>query len=214
MLRRTMWCLFLAGFAGFGGGRGATALRAQQPSEPFVPGDLISLVVEGDSTLSGIFTVGPGPALTFPVIGQISLVGVRRADLESQLRERLGRYLRNPVVHAKALIRLMIVGEVSKPGVYAVPTDQVLADVLTVAGGPTPGAKVTGIRIERGDRRLLEGDRLQAALARAVTVDDLNLRAGDRIVVPRQRDPESTWRILGIATGSLMAVYGILRLSK
>jgi hypothetical protein len=47
-----------------------------------------------------------------------------------------------------------------------------------------------------------------------MTVDDLNLRAGDRIVVPRQRDPESTWRILGIATGSLMAVYGILRLSK
>jgi polysaccharide export outer membrane protein len=209
-----MWCLLLAGLAGWGGGWRVTALRAQQPSEPFVPGDVIRLVVEGDSTLSGIFTVGPGPALTLPVIGEISLVGVRRADLESQLRERLGRYLRNPIVHAKALIRLMIVGEVNKPGVYAVSTDQVLADALTVAGGPTPGARVTGIRIERGDRRFLEGDRLQAALARGMTVDDLNLRAGDRIVVPRLRDPESTWRILGFATGSLLAVYGILRLSK
>jgi len=189
-------------------------LRGQQPGEPFTPGDVISLTVEGDSVLNGTFTVGPGPALTLPVIGAVPLAGARRADLELHLREYLGRYLRNPVVHAKALIRLMIVGEVAKPGVYAVPTDLVVADALMLAGGPTAGAKVTAIRIERGDRSLVDGDRMQAALARGMTVDDLNLRAGDRIEVPRGREPGSTLRILSIAGGSLMTIYGIIRLAK
>src|SRR2546430_1455465 len=120
---------------------GATAMGAKQPREPFIPGDVISLAVEGDSTLSGTFTVGAGPALTLPVIGEISLAGVRRADLESHLREHLGRFLKNPVVHAKALIRLLIVGEVAKPGVYAVPADLVLADALTLAGGRPRGRR-------------------------------------------------------------------------
>jgi protein involved in polysaccharide export with SLBB domain len=207
MLRGAM-CLLLAGLAG------VTALRAQQPSETFTPGDVISLVVDGDSGLSGTFQVGPGPALTLPVIGEISLAGVRRADLESHLRQHLGRFLRDPVVHAKALIRLVIVGEVAKPGIYPVPTDLALADALKLAGGPTPAAKVTAIRIVRGDRRLVDGDRMQTALARGMSVDDLNLRAGDRIEVPRGREPGSTLRILSIAGGSLMTIYGIIRLSK
>jgi polysaccharide export outer membrane protein len=164
--------------------------------------------------LSGTFIVGPGPALTLPVIGEISLAGVRRADLEPRLREHLGRFLKNPVVHAKALIRLLIVGEVAKPGIYAVPTDLVLADALMLAGGPTPAAKVTAIRIERGDQRLAEGDRLQAALARGMTVDDLNLRAGDRIDVPRGRDSGSTLRTMSVAAGGLMTIFGILRVIK
>jgi len=193
---------------------GAAALRGQQPNEPFTPGDVISLTVEGDSLLNGTFTVGPGPALTLPLIGEVPLAGVRRAEVEPHLRQYLGRYLRNPVVHAKALIRLLIVGEVAKPGVYAVPTDLVVADALNLAGGPTAAAKVTAIRIERGNQRLVDGERLQAALARGMTVDDLNLRAGDRIAVPRQRDPEATWRIMGIAVGGLLSVYGIIRLSK
>ena len=107
-LRTTL--LVLAGLAG------AAALPAQQGTEGFQPGDVIRLEVEGDTVFTGTFTVGPGPALTLPVIGQISLVGVRRAEVEAQLKEQLSRYFKNPVIHAKALIRLSIVGEGPRPG--------------------------------------------------------------------------------------------------
>ncbi len=211
IVRRRATVMLLAGLAA---GGWATGLRGQQPSEPFTPGDVISLQVEGDSLLNGTFTVGPGPGLTLPVIGAVPLAGVRRADLEPHLRGYLGRYLRNPVVHAKALIRLLIVGEVAKPGVYAVPTDLVVADALMLAGGPTAAAKVTAIRVERGNQRLLDGDRMQAALAQGMTVDDLNLRAGDRLDVPRMRESGSTWRIMSFAAGSLISLYGIVRLAR
>lgn len=194
---------------------GATGLGAQQPTEGFQPGDVIRLEVEGDTLFTGTFTVGPGPALMLPVIGEIPLVGVRRVALEPHLRQQLGRYLRNPVIHAKALIRLSILGEVAKPGIYAVPTDLVLADAVMVAGGPTQDAKFAATRIERGSQRLLEGDRLQQALARGLTVDDLNLRAGDQIVVPQaRRDPESKWRVLGLILTVPVAIFTITRLGK
>jgi len=208
---RTM-LLMLVGLAG----APLPPLGAQQASEGFQPGDVVRLEVEGDTLFTGTFTVGPGPALALPVIGEIPLAGVRRVALEAHLQQQLGRYLRNPVIRAKALIRLSILGEVAKPGIYAVPTDLVLADAVMVAGGPTQEAKFAATRIERGSRRLLEGDGLQQALARGLTVDDLNLRAGDQIVVPQEarRDPESRWRIIGIIVSIPVAIYTITQLGK
>ena len=206
-LRTTL--LVLAGLAG------AAALPGQQSTVGFQPGDVIRLEVEGDTVFTGTFTVGPGPGLTLPVIGEISLVGVRRAEVEAQLKEQLSRYFKNPVIHAKALIRLSVVGEVTRPGIYPVPTDLVLADVLMVAGGPTHEAKFAATRIERGDQRLVDAKELQQALGRGLTVDDLNLQAGDRITVPREvHDPEGPWRILGVLLSVPAAIYIVTRFSK
>src|SRR5256886_11500544 len=118
------------------------------PATGFQVGDQISLQVEGDTALSHTFTVGAGPALTLPVIGAIPLAGVQRAVVETYLTQQLGRYVKSPVVHAKALVRLSILGEVERPGFYAVPADAVMGDALMVAGGPTRDAQGGGRRRE------------------------------------------------------------------
>ena len=195
---------------------GAAALAAQDATKQFQPGDVIRLDIEGDTVLSGTYTVGPGPALTLRVIGAIPLSGVPRAGIEAHLREQLARYLKDPVIHAQALIRLSIVGEVARPGIYAVATDLVLADALMLAGGPTQEAQFAATRIERGRRQVVGGDRLQQALAGGLTVDDLNLRAGDRIYVPpgARRDAEAKWRIAGLVVTAAATVFTIIRLTK
>src|SRR6267378_4574583 len=144
---------------------GVAQVSAQTRATLFQVGDRILLRVEGDSALSDTFTVVAGPALRLPAIGEISLAGVRRTDLEAHLTRELGRYLKDPVVQARALIRVSVVGEVTRPGYYAVPTDLVLADALMVAGGPTQDAKVDQLRILRGGSALWSGNRLQGAIA-------------------------------------------------
>ena len=94
---------------------------AQDSTDEFQIGDRILLRVEGDSSLTDTFTVSRGPALVLRVIGELSLAGVRRADVEPYLARQIGRFLKDPVVHARALIRLSILGEVGRPGFYAVP---------------------------------------------------------------------------------------------
>ena len=189
------------------------AAQVKEKGDTFQLGDKVLLMVEGDTTLSDTFTVVAGPALRLPVIGDIALAGVTRSGVEPYLREQLQRYLKHPVVHAHALIRLAIVGDVARPGFYAVPADLVLSDVLMAAGGPSKDAKVDKLRIQREDAELWSGNKLQAAIARGATVDQLGLRAGDRIVVPgKGLDTGQKAQILGVLVTIPVAIYGITRI--
>jgi polysaccharide export outer membrane protein len=179
----------------------------------FQVGDRVSIRVEGDTILTNTYTVGPGPTLVLPEIGVIALRGVRRTEAETYLRQQIGRYLKDPVVHAKALLRVSVIGEVQHPGFYSVAFDAALEDALMQAGGPTRDAKVPAMRVEREGKTVLQGDSLQLALARGLSADQVGLRDGDRFVLPRMavKDPESTWRILGILVTIPVAIYGITR---
>ncbi len=195
----------------------AAPARAQagKGTTPFQVGDRILLRVEGDSALSDTFTVVTGPALRLPDIGEISLADVPRSDVESYLTRELGRYINDAAVEARALIRISLMGEVARPGFYAVPIDLVLPDALMLAGGATSMARIDRISVMRGKASILDESALQAAVARGATLDELGMRAGDRIMVPRgTNDPESKWRIAGLVISSLAAVVGIVALTR
>jgi len=178
----------------------------QAPQSDFEQGDQILLEVEGDTQFTHAFSVGPGPALTLPVIGAIPLKGVRRADVETYLKQQLGRYVKNPVVHAKVMVRLGVLGEVEHPGFYALPSGAVVSDALMAAGGPTRDAKFASARIERDGSGLFDGSAFQDAVTRGLTIDGMGLRTGDRIIVPRRNDTERTFRILGLLVSIPVAI--------
>src|SRR5712675_1844786 len=110
-MKHSRWSLILAAALLATGVPRAGAAQTQKRTTGFQVGDRILLVVEGDSALSDTFTVVAGPAIELPVIGAVSLAGVTRAGVEAHLVRELGRYLKNPVVHARPLIRLSILGE-------------------------------------------------------------------------------------------------------
>jgi polysaccharide export outer membrane protein len=193
----------------------ADRAAAQKPTTDFRVGDRILLLVEGDSALSDTFTVVAGPALRLPAIGEVSLAGVRRTDLEAHLTRELKRYLKDPVVHARALIRVSVLGEVVHPGFYALPLDLVLSDALMVAGGTTQDARLDRLRILRGGSALWSGNKLQGAIARGATLGELGLHAGDRIDVPAggRRDPDSKWRVAGLVVTTLATIVTVITLT-
>jgi protein involved in polysaccharide export with SLBB domain len=195
-----------------------TLLAAQKgknaPQGDFDVGDQILLEVEGDTVFSHPYSVAAGPALPLPIIGAIPLAGVRRANIETYLTQQLARYLKNPVVHARVLVRIGVLGEVEHPGFYPVPSTAVVSDALMAAGGPTKDAKFASARIERGGSGLYEGSAFQDAVSRGMTIDAMGLHTGDRIVVPRRHDTESTVRIIGILVGLPVAILGIKQLAK
>ena len=190
------------------GGAGGAASRssiamihARLSDGDFRPGDRVWLVVEGEPQLpdrpepaqpprtierqlSDTFTVGPARELTLPVIGVISLRGVLRAELEPYLTQQIASSVKDPVVHAKSLIRVSVSGAVAKPGFYFLPADAALSDALTAAGGPTQDAKLDKLRVERSGRRILQGKELRLAFSDGRTLDEMRLQAGDQFIVP------------------------------
>jgi protein involved in polysaccharide export with SLBB domain len=214
---RLRWLGVIAALLLCGGVRPLVAqsqVAQSSAATPFQVGDRILLSVEGDSALSDTFTVVAGPAIRLPYIGDISLANVPRTQVESYLTQQLGRYIHDAAVRARALIRVSVMGQVARPGFYAVPVDLVLPDALMVAGGATQDARLEKLQILRGTTALWRSDALQAAIARGATLEDLGVRAGDRIEVPRGiSDPESKWRIAGIIIGSLATAVGVIALT-
>ena len=193
----------------------AAVIRVRLAEGDFQVGDRISLVVEGEQALSDTFSVRDGRMLRLPTIGDVSVAGVLRSELEAHMQMTIGKFLRDPVVRARSLIRVSLLGEVSKPGFYVVPTDMVLSDALMLAGGPTPAARLQRLRIERDGDAIWSDAPLQKALAEGQTIEQLNLRAGDQVVVPRRATGffnESAVRTVGALLAIPVAIYGLVKL--
>jgi protein involved in polysaccharide export with SLBB domain len=193
--------------------REAALIRARLAEGDFQVGDQVALTVEGEESLTGAFVVQAGPALVLPQIGRVSLGGVLRSELEPHLRGELGRFIRDPVVHARSSIRLVVSGGVGKAGYHVVPTSTVFSDLLMVAGGPARDARLKEMRVERGDRVIWHGDALQQAIIEGRTLDQLSIRAGDHVVVPEKSGSGGLARALqttGMVVGPITLLVGTL----
>ncbi len=171
----------------------------------FQIGDRVILRVQGEEPLSDTFTVRAGPALDLPIVGEIPLAGVLRSELEVHLRTQLSRFIRDPVVNARSLMRVAVVGEVNSPGFHLVAPETPLADLFSAAGGATRDANLRGIVIERDERVIWSGEALQAALSEGRTLDQLSLRAGDSVELPG-RPSSSFFRNLALTIPPLLSV--------
>lgn len=190
----------------------APPARAQVPTAGIQPGDRILLAVAGEPTLSDTFTVGAGPSLVLPGFGSVSLAGVPRDGLTPHLTTFLATYLNRPVVTAQVLLRLGVIGEVARPGFYALPADAVLQDLVMAAGGLTSSARIERAELVRADVVLVKTDPTRRAMAEGRTFDALALRSGDALRIPRRPDQESRVRIItGLVTLPL-AIYAITRI--
>lgn len=165
----------------------AAVVRTRLEEGDFQIGDRVVLRVEGEPQLSDTVAVGAGRTLQLPDLGPIPLTGVLRSELEEHLTAELGRYLQDPVVHASSLIRIAVLGSVGSQGFYTMPASALIEEALMRAGGPAGNAALNRAHILRGDQVIWQGDALQDAIRMGRTLDQLSLRAGDRIMVPERK---------------------------
>jgi protein involved in polysaccharide export with SLBB domain len=190
----------------------ADLIRARLDSGDFRPGDRILLVVQGEKELSDTFTVGMATDLTLPQIGVVPLTGVLRAELLDRLTQVLRRYLRNPVVHVRSMIRVSVEGEVNRPGFYAIAPETPLMDAFSAAGGLTRDARLQKMRVERDGVIVLGGRDLEHAVRRGRSLDALNLRAGDQVYIPRRPDFTRTAQVITLLLSIPIAIYALTQI--
>jgi hypothetical protein len=191
----------------------AGRIRARLRDGDFKLGDRILLSVQGEPTLPDTVPVDVGPAITLPLFGEISLEGVLRSEVEAHIAEALSGLIRDPVVRAQGLMRVSVQGAVRLPGFYVVPADMLLSETMMVAGGPAPNAKLEDLRIERGVEMLMEGDELQEALRQGLSLDQLNMQAGDQVVLPQQGTGifSNVALVVGLLTSVTLVIIQISR---
>lgn len=141
------------------------------------PGDIVSINVFGEASLTGAFPVGPEGNIVFPLLGQIPAAGINSASLGEEIKSRLEKdYIRSAQVsvaiaqEAKlAPHAVTVIGQVMRPGQVAFEqgTPMDLFTAISTAGGLTEQANKSRIELKRresGDLRTrtldLEGDRV------------------------------------------------------
>jgi protein involved in polysaccharide export with SLBB domain len=116
-------------------------------------------------------------------------------------------------VHAEALTRIAVLGAVGRPGYYALPADILLGDAIMAAGGPSPNADVTRTIVRRGKSEVLSKGQVQAAIRDGRTLDRMDLRAGDEIVVAEKKQ-RNVMNMVYAATGVLSLALTLYALAN
>lgn len=181
-------------------------LRQEDPSEIFAaslpyinnfftttrlgPEDVISVDVFDQPNYSRAnIKVPPSGKINYPHIGQIVVAGRTTEDIEAEITEKLSEYLRQPVVTVQTVemhsLKYLVVGDVSKPGVYEMTKRLTVTEALANAGYITRYGdlkKVAVLRMQSsGPPRPIPINIREVEKGEA---QDMYLVPGDTVVVP------------------------------
>ena len=200
-LSKTLLCLAAAAVV-------ATASApAQETAAPVVAptadgyringGDLLHISVYGEQNLNQDVPVQPDGGIAFPLVGNLNVRGMTLKELQGKIAANLreSQYFPNltdnevTVSMVKATGNsVSVVGQVKAPGTFAYDTQLDVMQALSLAGGLTPFASKSKIKILRRD---------QAGTQTAILFDygdvedgeqlekNILLRGGDVVVVPQ-----------------------------
>ena len=184
------------------------AIRDRLAEGDLHTGDLVRIDLVGDAAgLTGTYAVTPTRTILLPGGAEISMRGVLRSEIQPYLTEQLKKYVRDPIVKATTSIRLSIFGAIAKPGLYPAPADLLLGDaIMQIGGGPANNARFDKSQIKRAEKVVVDGPEFQAAIRQGRTLDQLNLQAGDEIIVAAKPSGSTALRVLGVlgSLGSLV----------
>jgi polysaccharide export outer membrane protein len=153
------------------------------------PGDVIRVFVWKEPELSGSIPVRPDGKVTMPLIGDVDVWNRSPESIGEEIANRLRRFVEEPevtvAIEQATSSRVFIIGQVQKPGVYALTTQTSVVQAIALAGGFGVFAKKGKIKLIRGIdgsqgvvridfNKIADGDLRQNYM----------LRPGDTLVVP------------------------------
>lgn len=190
----------------------AAEVRRRLAEGDFPVGDRLVVDVTGSLVFRDTLLIRSGQVITVANLPDIALRGVLRPELTDYLTRQIGRYVRDPVVHAQPLVRVSVSGPVARPGFYSMPADILLGDAIMRAGGPTPETDMGRTVVKRGRGETLDRGAVQRAIRDGATLEQVGIRAGDEIVVGKKRQFNLAQAIIVSASvlGSIVAIASLL----
>ena len=165
------------------------------------PGDSVRVFIWKEDTLSGTFMVDENGALTLPMLGPIKVTNMTVDQLRNRLVTEYSTQLKNPSIDVSVKRRVSVLGQVQKPGVYAVDPTMRLSDVVALAGGLSEDGTTKNIDVMRGNSILYDN-------VDASTPAVPNLHSGDMVVVNKKPWVQRNGKGLlafGLGVGTLIA---------
>lgn len=155
------------------------------------PSDTLDIVVYDNPDLSGSFDVSASGVISFPLAGEIKVVGNTPRQIENLISGKLvsGKYLKNPQVRVSVAQfksqSVAVIGEVNNPGKVIIEGASTVLDLLAEVGGLTPNAgdKVILVKRKGGREKSLEID--ISEFNRGDFSNNSSVESTDVLIVPK-----------------------------
>ena len=157
-----------------------------------------NLPVKGQTSVTGpTYIVDSKGYIDFPELGTIDTKGQTLEDLRDNLKSKLSRYIKNPILTIKNTnFKVVVLGEVMKPGQYLIPDGKsaTVSEVLGLAGDLT----IYGERNNVVVRREIDG-KVSVEVLDLTKADFMNspyyyLKQNDMVYVSANRTKQnSSW---------------------
>lgn len=153
--------------------------------------DVLNVNVWHEPDLSRNITVRPDGKISLPLIGEIQAAGKTPTALQSELASDLSQFVKDPeltviVVDIRSR-HINVIGEVMRPGTFALTQQMGVLDAIAEAGGLKQFAKKKKIYVLRetaaGKRTRLKYN-YRAVLSGKSGAQDIILQSKDTVVVP------------------------------
>ena len=134
--------------------------------------------------------VRPDGKITVPLLDDVQAAGLTTDELKAVLTEKLSEFIQSPTVTVVVLMplskRAYVLGEVRSAGPISLGSEMSVLDAITAAGGFTPYAKKSSVRVlRRVDGKELDYTfNYNAFVAGRAPGTNVLLHPGDTVLVP------------------------------
>lgn len=166
------------------------------------PRDVIRIVVWGQADLAGVYTVSADGMILFPLVGPVEASGLTKNQLGQRLKTLLEKdYLVNPqvmvYVEEYRSKKVVVLGEVVKPGVYPLTGETSVLDIIsqaipTASAGkqimlymlkPREGLAMSGVGQNPAGERIRRLD--LAKIQSSDPSENIAVEDGDTLIIPK-----------------------------
>jgi len=153
-------------------------------------GDRIDVSVWREEGLQREIMIPPDGRFSFPLTGEIIAAGRTVAEIQSELSEKLMKYIPEAVVTVSVTgidgNRIYVIGQVNSPGSFVMNPRINVLQALSLAGGTTPFAALNDIIVLRGtgaEQRVFQFKYNDVSRGRDLE-QNIVLESGDVVIVP------------------------------
>lgn len=151
------------------------------------PGDVVVVQLFGKDNTELALEVTRDGTILFPRIGPISVAGLKFSQLEQQIHNRVKRQLIGDQASVSLgklrAIRIFVLGDVERPGSYAIGGLSTVTNALFASGGVTRIGSMRDVQVKRQGKIIAHFD-MYDLLLRGDNSADVHLLPGDVIFVP------------------------------
>ena len=183
----------------------AASIRERLRDGDFQVGDRVIVTIVSDAVHRDTAVVRSertlqllGGTITVPV------AGVLRSELQERVSAEVLKYVKAQRIETTPLMRVGVLGSVTRPGYFAFASDVPISDAIMGAGGPTATADLGRSIVRRGNQEYRSAAETSKAIAQGLTLDQFGLSAGDELVIGERRQ-RGAYMLLGM-TGALASV--------